>query len=172
MTLFFLLFTANFVCNYYTVPECTYLILIFYISNLKFVSDLRQVGHFLWLLRFPPPNKTGHHDITEILLKEALYIINLNLSLHFQSTLQETKEKKVWKMLVGMSLSVRQQPSPYFRFRVIDFVFMYGDLMYCQRWLLLFLRSEVMHRDVTIFPITFCYFNILYIFGWPWLYVG
>ena len=28
------------------------------------ISDLRQVGGFLQVLRFPPPNKTDHHDIT------------------------------------------------------------------------------------------------------------
>ena len=42
---------------------------------IKFVSDLWQVGGFLWVLRFPPPNKTDHRDITEILLKVALNII-------------------------------------------------------------------------------------------------
>jgi hypothetical protein len=42
---------------------------------IKFVSDLRQVGGFLQLLRLPPSNKTDHHDITEILLKLALNTI-------------------------------------------------------------------------------------------------
>jgi hypothetical protein len=42
---------------------------------IKFVSDLRQVGGFLRGLRFPPPNKTDRHDITEILLKVALNTI-------------------------------------------------------------------------------------------------
>ena len=39
---------------------------------IKFVSDLWQVGGFL---RFPPPNKTVCHDITEILLKKTLNTI-------------------------------------------------------------------------------------------------
>jgi hypothetical protein len=39
---------------------------------MKFVSDLRQVGGFLRVLRFPPP--TTRHEITEILLKMALNI--------------------------------------------------------------------------------------------------
>jgi len=39
---------------------------------IKFVSDLRQVGGFFWILQFPPPNKIDHHDITEILLKVVL----------------------------------------------------------------------------------------------------
>jgi hypothetical protein len=43
---------------------------------IKFVSDLRQVGGFLRVLRFPPPIKHDHHDITEILLKGALNTIN------------------------------------------------------------------------------------------------
>jgi hypothetical protein len=43
---------------------------------IKFVSDLQQVGGFFWVLRFPPPNKTDRHDITEILLKVALNTIN------------------------------------------------------------------------------------------------
>jgi hypothetical protein len=46
-----------------------------------FVSDLRQVGGFLRVLRFPPgppvssTNKADRHDITEILLKVALNTI-------------------------------------------------------------------------------------------------
>jgi hypothetical protein len=37
---------------------------------IKFVSDLRQVAGFLWVLRFPPPIKlTTMIFITEILLK-------------------------------------------------------------------------------------------------------
>jgi hypothetical protein len=43
---------------------------------IKLVSDLRQVGGFLWVLRFPPPIKTDHHDINEIFLKVALNTIN------------------------------------------------------------------------------------------------
>ena len=44
-------------------------------TEIKFVSDLWQVGGFLRVLRFPLPNKTDHHDITEILLKVALNTI-------------------------------------------------------------------------------------------------
>jgi hypothetical protein len=45
----------------------------------SFVSDLRQVGGFLRVLRFPPhKKKTDRQDITEILLKEVLYTITLN----------------------------------------------------------------------------------------------
>jgi hypothetical protein len=39
---------------------------------IKFVSDLRLIGGFLQVLRFPPPD---HHDIAEILLKVALNTI-------------------------------------------------------------------------------------------------
>ena len=39
---------------------------------IKFVSDLRQVGGFIRVLRFPPPIKLIATDITEILLKVAL----------------------------------------------------------------------------------------------------
>ena len=43
---------------------------------IKFVSDLRQVGGFLRVLRFPPPIKlTTTIYITEILLKVALNTI-------------------------------------------------------------------------------------------------
>jgi hypothetical protein len=41
----------------------------------EFVSDLRQVVGFLWVLRFLPSIKTNHHDITELLLKVALNTI-------------------------------------------------------------------------------------------------
>jgi hypothetical protein len=36
---------------------------------------MRQVGGLLWVLQFPPSNKTGCHDINEILLKVALTTI-------------------------------------------------------------------------------------------------
>jgi hypothetical protein len=43
---------------------------------IKFVSDLRQVGGFLRVLRFPPPiSKTDSHDRIEILLKVALTLL-------------------------------------------------------------------------------------------------
>jgi hypothetical protein len=39
---------------------------------IKFVSDLQQVGGFLWVSY---TNETDRHDITEILLKVALNTI-------------------------------------------------------------------------------------------------
>jgi hypothetical protein len=42
---------------------------------IKFISDLRQVGGFVWVLRFPPQIKLTA-TITEILLKVALNTIN------------------------------------------------------------------------------------------------
>jgi hypothetical protein len=42
---------------------------------IKFVSDLRQVGGFLRVLRFPPPIKLTRHDIAEIVLRVALNTI-------------------------------------------------------------------------------------------------
>ena len=39
---------------------------------IKFVSDLRQVGDFLRLLRLLPPIKLTVHDITEILLESGV----------------------------------------------------------------------------------------------------
>jgi hypothetical protein len=42
---------------------------------IKFVSDLRQVGGFIRVLRFLATNKTDGHDVTEILLKVALNTI-------------------------------------------------------------------------------------------------
>jgi hypothetical protein len=39
---------------------------------IKFVSDLRQVGGFLLVLRFPSPIKLIRHDIIEILLNVVL----------------------------------------------------------------------------------------------------
>ena len=43
------------------------------------MSDMRQVGCFLRVPRFPPPKKkrADRHDITEILLKVALATITL-----------------------------------------------------------------------------------------------
>ena len=47
---------------------------------IKFVSDLRQVGGFLRVLQFPPPNKTDLHDITEILLNVSLNTISQTMA--------------------------------------------------------------------------------------------
>ena len=43
---------------------------------IQFVSDLRQVGGFLWVLQFHPLSKTDCQDINEILLKVVLNTIN------------------------------------------------------------------------------------------------
>jgi hypothetical protein len=49
---------------------------------IKFISDFRQIGGFLWVLRFlPSTNETDCHDITDILLKVALNTITLSLYL-------------------------------------------------------------------------------------------
>jgi hypothetical protein len=42
---------------------------------IKFVSDLRQIGGFSPGPLVSTTNKTGRHDITEMLLKVALNII-------------------------------------------------------------------------------------------------
>ena len=42
---------------------------------IKFVSDLQQVGGFLWVLRFTQPIR---HDITKILLNVTLCTITPN----------------------------------------------------------------------------------------------
>jgi hypothetical protein len=46
---------------------------------IKFVSDLRQVCGFLWIICFSSTNKTDRHDTTEILLKVLLNTITLYL---------------------------------------------------------------------------------------------
>jgi len=49
--------------------------------QLKFVSDSRQIGGFLRILRLPSStNKTDRHDITETLLKVAISTIILTLN--------------------------------------------------------------------------------------------
>jgi hypothetical protein len=48
---------------------------------IKFVSDLQQVGDFLWVLMFPPSIELHErHDITEMLLKVPLSTISLSLN--------------------------------------------------------------------------------------------
>jgi hypothetical protein len=44
---------------------------------IKFVSDLRQLGVFLRVLRVFSTNKTDRHDIAEIVFKLVLNTINL-----------------------------------------------------------------------------------------------
>ena len=55
--------------------------------HFMFVSELRQVGRFLRVLRFPS-NKTDRHDMTEILLKVALTIIEILSLNHNLSSLK------------------------------------------------------------------------------------
>ena len=45
--------------------------------EIKFISDLRQFGDFLRVLRFPQPMKTDRYDITKVLLKVALNTLTL-----------------------------------------------------------------------------------------------
>ena len=53
---------------------------------IQFVSDLRQVGRFLRVVRFPPPNKADLYDMTEILLKVSLNTITPTPSLRLMVT--------------------------------------------------------------------------------------
>jgi hypothetical protein len=56
---------------------------------IKFVSDLWQVGGFLWDLRFvSSTNKTDRHDITEILLNVALNTLTLTMYISLISKLK------------------------------------------------------------------------------------
>ena len=61
---------------------------------IKFVSDLRQVCGFLWVLRFPLQIKLTANDIIEILLKVVLSTIILTLTPMRQRTLIENVEFK------------------------------------------------------------------------------
>jgi len=53
---------------------------------IKFVSDLRQVDGFLWVLQLPQPIKLTPRYITEILLKVARQVKHLYS--HINHTLQ------------------------------------------------------------------------------------
>jgi hypothetical protein len=53
---------------------------------IKFVSDLRQVGGFLWVLLVSTIKKTDQHDINEILLKQMF----------LKSYFQEVANSTVW----------------------------------------------------------------------------
>jgi hypothetical protein len=54
---------------------------------IKFVSDLRQVGGFLRVLRFPP-KKTDHQYITEILLKVTINTIKPNQTIYQRNNIR------------------------------------------------------------------------------------
>jgi hypothetical protein len=62
---------------------------------IKFVSDLRQVGGFLRVFRFPPPIKLT--DTTEILLKVALNTIKQHTIVWGSIDANETFAPKFWK---------------------------------------------------------------------------
>ena len=51
-----------------------------YNTVITFVSDLRQVGDFLWVHKVSSTNKTDRHDVTELLLKGALNTINQTIT--------------------------------------------------------------------------------------------
>jgi hypothetical protein len=55
--------TTNVVCSNPVYGE----VFSIYQYVVKFVSDFWQVGGFLRVLRFSPPNKTNRHDMIEIL---------------------------------------------------------------------------------------------------------
>ena len=42
---------------------------------INFVSDLQQVGSFLRVLQFPPPNKTSRHNITWNIVESGIKLI-------------------------------------------------------------------------------------------------
>ena len=65
---------------------------------IKFVSDLPQVGGFLWVLRFPP-NKTDRHDITEILLKVVLNTINQPIN--HKKKIEESGNEKSYETVMN-----------------------------------------------------------------------
>jgi hypothetical protein len=55
---------------------------------IKLVSDLRQVGGFLRVLRFPPPIKTDRHDIAAIVLNVAISTITQTTN-HLKSSVNK-----------------------------------------------------------------------------------
>jgi hypothetical protein len=67
---------------------------------IKFVSDLRQVGDFLRVLRFPSTNKTERHGITEILLKVALNTKTLT-SCNKEKSSSMAISMYIWKFFNG-----------------------------------------------------------------------
>ena len=59
------------------------------LDAVKFINNLRQVGGFLRVLLFSPPNKTDLHDIAEIFLK---VVISLTITFtHFYNIIKYTK---------------------------------------------------------------------------------
>jgi len=74
----------------------------------KFVSDLRQVGGFLRVLRVSSTINTDNHDITKILLKVVLNTMNLTLSSTYKGggTLLPLSYGKLYSYLSMKSLSI------------------------------------------------------------------
>ena len=75
----------------------------------KFVSDLRQVGGFLGVLRFPPSIKLTATIITEILLKAALPTINQTNRRQQKIKVQESYSSKMPSMLKVIKLDCTYQ---------------------------------------------------------------
>jgi hypothetical protein len=74
---------------------------------IKFVSDLRQDGGFLRVLRFPPPIKLTRHEITEILLKVALNTIDqTKRKLDVKTTMLTVEHKCLWLVYFLMLLMI------------------------------------------------------------------
>jgi hypothetical protein len=72
---------------------------------IKFVTDLRQVGDFLRVLRFPPQIKlTATNDIAEILLKVTLITITLRLTPPVSST-NKTDHHNIAEILLKVALN-------------------------------------------------------------------
>ena len=68
---------------------------------IKFVNDLRQVGGFLWVLRFPPPIKFTAKILTEIMLKVALNAITLTLIIYITSSRKQSGLDYCMKQVPG-----------------------------------------------------------------------
>ena len=94
--------------NYFTLTNMTLQLHNTTLCDNKFIGDLRQVGGFLRILRFPPPIKLNHHDIAEILLKVVLSTIALptkktiNHSFTIQHSLHQHWNLQNWIFTINM----------------------------------------------------------------------
>jgi hypothetical protein len=85
---------------------------------IKFVTDLRKIGVFLQVFRFPN-KKTGHHDITEIVLKVALNTIT-----------QRNKQYALWEKMTDITVFSKWKEQTIPRFSIIVFSICDQDVRY------------------------------------------
>ena len=120
---------------------------------IKFVSELRQVGGFLWVLRFHT-TKTDCHNITEILLKMALNTINpTNMIYHTMLFSVFCHITRIPTICVYLDLPYFYYLTLFLKVITINILNMYHMLFFSTNYLSISLSGQFSSK---VFPLFLC----------------